>query len=67
MLDAYIIERIRQDQRRPSDSAGMPLRIRIPEQPEPGDEPGSGDEATPTERGIVEIDQSVDIGVTLEP
>ncbi len=67
MLDAYIIERIRQNQHRNPDSASIPLRIRIPEKPPARDPPGGSDEATPPSRGIIEVDQNVEVGIALAP
>jgi len=57
MLDAYIIERIRQRQNRPRESAQVPLRIEVPEQRE---EPlPRRDEKPAEERGVAIIDFTI--------
>ena len=57
MLDAYIIDRIRQSQNRPRESAQVPLRIEVPEHRE---EPRPRREEKPNEeRGIAIIDFTI--------
>ena len=63
MLDAFIIQRIRQEQesRRP---VRQPLRIEVPQEPRPGyrgqTEPrGEGPGDTDTERGVAIIDFTI--------
>jgi vacuolar-type H+-ATPase subunit F/Vma7 len=53
MLDAFIIERIRQRQDRQRESAQVPLRIEVPV---PEHEPPRRDEKKDDERGVVIID-----------
>lgn len=53
MLDAFIIERIRQRQNRQRDSAQVPLRIDVPI---PDHEPPRRDDKKDEERGVVIID-----------
>jgi hypothetical protein len=59
MLDAFIIERIRQ-QREQQDSSREPLRVEVPLQrgPEPLP-PRSADEPDDPERGSVIIDDTI--------
>ncbi len=59
MLDAFIIERIQQQQRR-QESARDPLRVEIPLRQDP-EEPPSPDRDEPGEphRGVVIIDDVV--------
>jgi hypothetical protein len=59
MLDAFIIERIRQ-QRERQESVREPLRVEIPLLPQP-EEPveGPADEREDADRGIVIIDDTV--------
>jgi hypothetical protein len=53
MLDAFIIDRIRQRQIRPRDSAQVPLRIEVPE---PEQAPRQEERGEKEERGVVVID-----------
>lgn len=57
MLDAYIIERIRQREERAREEARIPLRI----DPPPAYAPRERTEEEPasSERGVVEIDFSI--------
>jgi hypothetical protein len=57
MLDAFIIDRIRQHQNRPRESAQVPLRIEVPEREEPRSP--RREEKPHEERGIVTIDFTV--------
>jgi hypothetical protein len=65
MLDAFIIERIRQQRRQQESSTGIPLRIEVPSGPGAGefDRPRSPDRAEPkkddSERGIAIIDFTI--------
>lgn len=62
MLDAYIIDRIRQQQIRHKDSStGVPLRIEAPWGEIPGGEPPARreDDREKQERGVVIIDFAV--------
>lgn len=58
MLDAFIIDRIRQHQNRPRESGQHPLRIEIPV-PEQQAPPRDREEPEKEERGIVTIDFTV--------
>lgn len=55
MLDAYIIERIRERQERQREDARLPLRIEQPVEREPH----KADEEPREQRGIVEVDFSI--------
>ncbi len=55
MLDAYIIERIRERQDRQREDARIPLHIERPEH----NQPVRADEEPSEQRGIVEIDFSI--------
>lgn len=58
MLDAFIIDRIREDQNRSRERAQIPLQIEVP--PEERETWGRREPQPPQEeRGIVEIDFSV--------
>ncbi len=56
MLDAFIIDRIRQRQNRPRESAQVPLRIEVPEREDRGP---VREEKPREERGIVIIDFTI--------
>jgi hypothetical protein len=56
MLDAFIIDRIRQRQNRPRESAQIPLRIEVPEREEPAPR---REEKPVEERGIAIIDFTI--------
>lgn len=58
MLDAFIIERIRQQQNRPRESAQIPLRIEVPDM-EPPRRHEEREERKDEERGIAIIDFSI--------
>lgn len=59
MLDAYIIEKIRQE-RTQRESGLQPLRIEVPRPPPPEDDGRRPEEDNnPTERGIVIIDFTI--------
>lgn len=59
MLDAFIIQRIREDQKRSSERAAERLRIEVPPE-EPPFPPVQRRESIPAEeRGIAEIDFSI--------
>ncbi len=59
MLDAFIIERIRQ-QRHGQESAREPLRVEIPLRPEPEEpSPSASDQPEPPARGVVVIDDTI--------
>ena len=59
MLDAYIIEKIRQERER-KESGLQPLRIEVPRPPPPEDDPRRhDDENRAPERGVVIIDFTI--------
>jgi hypothetical protein len=58
MLDAFIIDRIRQRQNRPRESAQLPLRIEVPD-PEQQPPRRDRDEFEKQERGIAIIDFTI--------
>lgn len=59
MLDAFIIERIRQ-RRDGLDSAREPLRVEIPLRPGPDEPPSdAAEEPVEPDRGVVVIDDTI--------
>ncbi len=58
MLDAFIIERIRQ-QRESQESIRKPLRVEIPLRSDPDDVAYPDDEPGEPERGVVIIDDTI--------
>jgi hypothetical protein len=58
MLDAYIIQRIREE--READSPGVPLHIEIPMEPDrAGEETEQGRDDDTEDRGVIIVDYSV--------
>lgn len=58
MLDAFIIQRIREDQKRSQERGAEPLRIEVPRE-EPVVPVRRQEQAPAEERGVAEIDFSI--------
>ncbi|MES2641783.1 MAG: hypothetical protein V4850_19980 [Myxococcota bacterium] len=59
MLDAFIIDRIRQHQNRPRESQQLPLRIEVPEPEQQAPRRDRDEIINKEERGIVTIDFTI--------
>ncbi|MDP2305292.1 MAG: hypothetical protein Q8P18_04615 [Pseudomonadota bacterium] len=59
MLDAFIIDRIRQHQNRPRESAQLPLRIEVPDPEQQAPRRDRDEIINKEERGIAIIDFTI--------